>query len=520
MSRNPEDKRPTSALNRRRFLTASAATGAAGVALALNPLGGLEAVAAQGRGDGHARRPRRAQRGRGGYGELRATRPEVTPTFSADYGGAYADPATEWLALPEGFKYVVLGLAGTTMSDGNRTPQAHDGMGAFRARRGRVRLVRNHENRDGARDAIGGAGTAYDPQGGGGNTTLEVSFRRGVPTLEKDFVSLNGTIVNCAGGETPWGSWLSCEETTETRGGIPHGYVFDVAADADSAVAPTPLKQLGRFVHEAVAVDPRTGIVYLTEDRTWTEGRDDAETGDQVGSGFFRFVPRRYGDLSDGKLQALKVRRHDRYNTSLGQELGRTLPVEWVDIDDPDPADADRDASAVFRQGLRQGAAVFQRLEGCWWGNGAAYFTATSGGDAGHGQVWEYRPAGWRGGFLRLSYETPDPEVLTFPDNINVTPRGGVILCEDTGYVRSEGNFLDDGTGQAPFNEQMVKGLTPRGEIIDLAVNLLDNKEWAGACWSPDGRYLFLNSQGETREPGTVPGRTYAIWGPWEDGAL
>lgn len=505
-----------STMHRRRFL-GTAAAGAAGVAAATNPFTGLQAAAAKGQ------RPHKAKRGRGGYGDLVATKPLRTPEFSPEFGDTYGDLDTEWLALPEGFQYVVLGLAGTTMSDGNRTPNAMDGMGAFRARGRKVRLVRNHENRnpgDAGLPPIGGSRNAYNPLGAGGNTTLEIAFPGGIPTLRKDLVSLNGTIVNCAGGETPWGSWISCEETTETRDGIPHGYNFDVPSWKNGPVRPAPLKKMGRFVHEAVAVDPRTGIVYETEDRSWSEDDDDPETGTSIGAGFYRFIPRRYGNLTDGKLQALKVRGADRYNTTQGQRVGKSLPVEWVTIDDPDPANASEDPSAVFRQGLQKGAAIFQRLEGAWWGNGAAYFNATSGGDAGHGQIWEYKPHGYWGGRLELVYETPDPEVLTFPDNISISPRGGIMLCEDTGYVRSETNFLDDGTGQAPFNEQKLIGLTPRGEVFDFAVNLLDNREWAGACWSPGGKYLFVNTQGDTREPGSVPGRTYAIWGPWHHGSL
>lgn len=503
--------------SRRKFLGATAAAGAAGVAIAANPFAGLEAVAASGR------RPRWAGRGSGGYGQLVAQRPAVTPTFSPEYGGVYADAETEWLALPEGFSYVVLGLSGTTMSDGNRTPQAHDGMGAFDAGRRKVRLVRNHENRDSADSGvppIGGSANVYDPLGAGGNTTLEIDFRGGIPTLRRDFVSLNGTIVNCAGGQTPWGSWLSCEETTETRGDMPHGYVFDVASASDSMVDPVPLKALGRFAHEAVAVDPHTGIVYETEDASWAEGEDDPSTGESIGAGFYRFVPDTYGDLSSGVLQALKVRGTDGYLTARGQRPERSLPVEWVTIDDPDPADAADDSSSVFRQARQRGAAIFQRLEGIWWGDGVTYFVSTSGGEVEQGQIWEYKPAGRSGGHLKLVYESPDPEVLTFPDNLGVTPRGGLLLCEDTGYVRSETNFLDDGTGQAPFAEQKLIGLTRRGRVFDFAVNILDSKEWAGACWSPGGKYLFANTQGETQEPGTLPGRTYAIWGPWRHGAL
>jgi secreted PhoX family phosphatase len=476
---------------RRQFLGGVAAM-TAGVAAGVNPFAGLSALAASGRP------PREAGASDGGYGPLVATPPSA-PVPANPYAAVYNDSTVNWLALPEGFQYVVFGVSGTTMTDGNRTPQAHDGMGAF-GYGDNVRLVRNHENRNSGGSGvppIGGPANAYDPLGAGGNTTVELAFPNGVPTLVKDFVSLNGTIVNCAGGETPWDSWISCEETTETRNGITHGWNFDIPAAADSPITPVPLKKMGRFSHEAVAVDPSTGWVYETED-----------AGD---SGFYRFIPASYGDLTDGTLQMLKVRGRDNYNTKTGQHIARALPVEWVTIDDPEAT-----GPSTYVQGADQGGAVFARLEGCWWGNGSVYFSSTNGGDVGQGQIWEYQPAGPDNGILRLMYESPDPEVLTFPDNVNVTPRGGVLLCEDTGYRRTTRNFQQP----APFAEQFIKGLTRDGRIFDVAVNLLDNREWAGACWSPDGNYLFVNTQGETTEPGSVPGRTYAIWGDWARGAL
>jgi secreted PhoX family phosphatase len=490
--------------SRRGFLGGS--VGAVGASVVGAPLF-VEALSNAATATAEGRHPGRARRGSGGYGPLVAKKPVETPQFSPEFGGVYADPNTEWLALPEGFNYVVVGLTGTTMSDGNRTPGAHDGMGAFGARGRNVRLVRNHENRNPAEDGlapIGGPTNAYNSLGAGGNTTLELTFPRGVPTLQRDFVSLNGTIVNCAGGVTPWGSWISCEETHETRGGIPHGYNFEIPSGLDGMVEPVPLKVMGRFHHEAVCVDPRTSIVYETED-----------SGD---SGFFRFVPSRPGRLTSGRLQMLKVRGVTNYDARTGQRPFRALPVEWVDIDDPDPADGGE--KTVYDEGISKGGAIFRRLEGCWFDFGAVYFNSTDGGDAGHGQIWEYKPHGRSGGTLRLVYETPDPEILTFPDNIATTPRGGLVLCEDTGYTRTETNFLDDGTGQAPFPEQKLIGLTRHGRTFDFAVNLLDNREWAGATWSPDGNYLFVNTQGDTQEPSTIPGRTYAVWGPWHRGAL
>lgn len=484
-------------LTRREFLTAGAG---AGVGAMLSGLVARNAMAQPSRdrmvaGDGE-----------GGYGPLRPAGPE--------------------LALPAGFTYRMFGVEGTIMSDGDPTPKGHDGMAAFalgggspsggppsgrpggpppgRGRgRGRGRpgeesssniiLVRNHEDRDNALTATvkGDPATAYDEKGGGGTTSLEVE-PGGERSLVRDFQSLNGTIVNCAGGPTPWGTWISCEETTagETQGWTQdHGYNFEVPASADDEVEAVPLKAMGRFVHEAVAVDPRTGIVYETEDRGT--------------AGFYRFIPDSEGDMSEGRLQMLAVKGRPNYNTTSGQRVGQPLPVEWVDIEDPDPPEAEVNSLAVFQQGSERGGALFSRLEGCWYGDGSVFFHATDGGDAELGQVWEYRPRGRSGGQLILIFESESPEMLDAPDNITVSPRGGIVICED-------------GDG-----EQFLRGLTPEGRIFDFALNIKNDREFAGACFSPDGETLFVNIQGDTRKPGPGNlGMTFAIWGPWEDGAL
>ncbi|MPZ28787.1 MAG: DUF839 domain-containing protein [Micromonosporaceae bacterium] len=426
--------------------------------------------------------------GDGGYGPLvPITRQDPETGFSHE------------LLLPEGFEFAILGLAGTTMADGHVTPLGHDGMAAFRGPRGSYRLVRNHEERTGAGSVTpsGDPADRYDSLGGGGTSTLQVRFRRGQVELERVWTSLAGTIVNCAGGLTPWGSWLTCEETTAGLAAgwqKPHGYVFDVDAAADRPVPPTPLPALGRFVHEAVAVDPATSIVYLTED--------------QGTAGFYRFVPQRSGDLTAGRLQMLKIVGVDGYDARTGQEQGAALPVEWVDIADPDPADAESDALAVFRQGAALGGATFGRLEGCWFGNQSVYIVSTDGGEVGEGQIWEYRPSRSpvRGeGTLTLVYESTDRAVLSFPDNLTVSPRGALLACEDTsrGNPQLVGITLDGGT--FPF------GVNPR------------NDEWCGATFSPDGKVLFANLQGSTAgDPSRpdAPGLTVAIWGPWRSGAL
>jgi uncharacterized protein len=461
-------------IDRRALLRGAAAAGAATVGF--GALDGLVRAAHGG-----------SIRADDGYGELRSLTRE--------------DPVTGYaheLLLPEGFDFAIFGLAGTTLADGHTTPLGHDGMAAFRGPRGSYRLVRNHEERSGADDVTpsGDPADRYDALGGGGTTTLQVRFQRGAIELERAWTSLAGTIVNCAGGPTPWGSWLTCEETTAGPAAgwqRAHGYVFDVAAGADCPVAPRPLPALGRFVHEAVAVDRATSIVYLTED--------------QGTAGFYRFVPERRGDLSAGRLQMLKIEGVDGYDARTGQEQGKRLPVEWVDIADPDPADAETNALAVFQQGAALGGATFGRLEGCWSGNQAVYIVSTSGGDLGEGQIWEFRPSRspLRGGTLTLVYESFDRAVLSFPDNITVSPRGALLACEDTSRA----------------NAQMV-GITLAGEAFPFAVNPRSD-EWCGATFSPDGRLLFANMQGDTSGDPTTPnppGLTVAIWGPWHRGPL
>ena len=413
------------------------------------------------------------RRGQAGYGPLQPVKDETT--------------GLPLLHLPAGFRYLSFGWTGDPLHGGLSTPGAHDGMAAFASSRSRIRLVRNHEIRTGkafADDPL------YDPNGGGGTTTIEFDTESG--SVIDAWVSLAGTAVNCAGGPTPWGSWLSCEETVlgpggENAYGMPHGYVFEVPADGTATAE--PYRGMGRFVHEAVSVDPETGIVYETED--------------QGQAGFYRFIPAEPGRLaSGGHLEMLALENRKGADTRKGQTPGAWEPVRWVPISEPDPDPIEN--GSVFAQGVREGGATFARLEGTWHGNGHIYIVSTNGGDAESGQVWEYDPTGER---LALLYESPGAEVLDMPDNICVSPRGGLVLCED-------------GDG-----EDYVRGLTTSGEIFPFAKNNVvlggernglegdfRDGEFAGATYSPDGRWLFFNAQ--------KPGISFAVTGPWEVGLI
>ena len=407
--------------------------------------------------------------GAAGYGPL-------TPTLDQATG-------LPLLALPAGFSYVSFGWRGDALANGTPTPGAHDGMAAFRAGGHRVRIVRNHEL---------GRGTAfgsplYDPAASGGTTTLEFDTRAG--ELVEAIPSLCGTLSNCAGGPTPWNSWLTCEETT-TFTSLPHGYVFDVPADGLGD--PTPIRDMGRFSHEAVAIDPVTGYIYETEDAG-------------LSSGFYRYVPhKRNRPAEGGELFMLKVTGVNLANLGASYARGTTFDVEWVRIEQPDNISPTMPGNFVWLQGRAQGAATFARLEGCWFGNERRIYVVSTNGGIGQGQVWDYDP---HHETISLLFQSPGAAVLNAPDNITVSPRGGLVLCED-------------GSG-----EEFLHGLTVDGEIFQFARNNVvlngerngivgDSRgaEFAGACYSPDGDWLFVNIQS--------PGITFAITGPWQDGAL
>lgn len=391
------------------------------------------------------------------------------------------------LCLPPGFRYTSLSWVGDPMQGGT-TPGLHDGMGTFAGPNGTVVLVRNHEiSTDRGTFA---AGPTYDALSGGGTTTLV--FDPLTALLVDARASLVGTNTNCAGGRTPWGSWLTCEEIVKGAHGDSnltreHGYIFEVPAlgTADAM----PLTAMGRFVHEAVAVDPATGIVYETEDMD--------------NCGFYRFVPNTPGRLrAGGTLQMLALIDDKHVDLRTASDSSIEYDTTWVTIPDPDPANPE--ANGVFSQGRDAGGTRFRRLEGAFYGAGRIYIVSTSGGPAKKGQVWEYDPARER---LRLVFASPSADVLDMPDNICMSPRGGLVLCEDgSGLEYLHGLTVDGTIFRFAQNNVVLQG-ERNGLVGDHR-----GSEFAGVCFSPDGEWLFVNVQ--------EPGITFAITGPWQSGAL
>jgi len=416
------------------------------------------------------------------------------------YGPLIPDPAG-MLDLPHGFHYKILSREGTITSGRPPVPSRFDGMGTFPDRHGGNRLVRNHECSPTATiKVVAPPERTYDPAAAGGTSTV-VADKHNNKTGEH--ISLGGTAINCSGGITPWRTWLTCEET-ELKAGDPttgytkdHGFIFEVDPYDDRRNDnPTPLKEMGRFQHEAVAIDPATGIVYETEDAFI------APLG-----GFYRFLPNRprggWGSLrAGGELQAMHI--DGLPDLSVVQEPGTVFRnVQWVKV--PDPLAT---TESVRAQDYAKPITGGYKLEGCWWGqlDRCVYFVSSFartelGPKVDHdGQVWKYDP---RKKTLRLEviFTRPkpgsdDPE-FDAPDNITMSPYGGLMMCED-------------GLG-----EQHILGTTEDGEVFKFARNRVNNGtpedpefgELAGAGFSADGRTMFFNVY--------TPGITYAITGPW-----
>ena len=443
--------------------------------------------------------------------------------FSSDYGplSVKPDKATglPLLALPDGFEYTSFGWTGQIQACGQPTPTDHDGMAVVAARGNRIVMVRNHELSLGesspSSPRYNRRGT-YNPEQFGGCTNLMFDALRG--RWLASWNSQGGTIRNCSGGVTPWGTWITCEETfhewnqapsgQDEFTGFNHGYAFEVKAFGRTKAQ--PIRGMGRFSHEACAVDPSTGFIYETEDAR--------------PSAFYKYEPDGpWGTLRpgkiDGRLYAMVLDGIPRLDTNLGgSPVGTVWNVTWEEVLDPDAR-----VQRCFDQAPN--AAIISRGEGCWEDQGRIYFVSTDGGLSGLGQIFCYDP---RKETCTLLFESSDAVgQVDGPDNIAVSPRGSILMCED-----------------GDSNPKRLVGLTQSGETFPFAENRIElssadldridsvyrgtrkyfwdtipedgtsrsftSREWAGATFY--GRWLFVNNQS--------PGVTFAITGPWERGAL
>lgn len=371
--------------------------------------------------------------------------PTISPPATSNIAnlGPLGDPDGNGVRLPEGFTARIVARSGQLVEGTDYVwHDAPDGGATFLAEDGGWVYVSNSEVLIGGEDGFSGGGVGairFDPEG----------------RIVDAYSILRGTRINCAGGPTPWGTWLSCEET-----GNGQVYECDPFGRVEGLVWP----QLGVFKHEAVAIDPVHGTAYLTEDEG--DGR------------FYRFIPDAPMDgrldFSAGTLQVLRV------------DTGLEGPVTWLDVPDPTTETLEPTRRQVPE------STAFDGGEGIWFHEGLVYFTTK-----GDNRLWAYDT---NRDELTIVYDddTAADPILTGVDNVTVSAGGDVLVAEDGG-------------------DMQIVAVTPDGGLVPL-VQIVGHpeSEITGPALDPYRRRLYFSSQrGASGAIIGSDGVTYEISGPF-----
>ncbi len=378
--------------------------------------------------------------------------------------GELREPDANGLALPAGFSSRIVATTGQTVGSTSYVwPTAPDGAATFATAGGGWIHTVNHETL--STEGGGVSAIEFAPDG----------------TIIDAYRILDGTNANCAGGPSPWGTWLSCEEydLTEFLAPPAPGFPFGPGVagqvwecDPTGASPGRALPALGKFSHEAVAIDPATNIVYLTEDQ-----------GDGY---FYRFTPDTpnvggTADLTVGKLEAAVLSSPDALPEG-------TSEVTWIEIPDAGALSGPTRKQVV--------ASPFERGEGAWFDTGVVYFVTTR-----DDRVWAHDTTN---GTVEVIYDKATAGgALEEPDNVTVHPTSGeLFVAEDS-----------DNLELVLISPPSASGVRTSSPF--MRINGQSGTEVTGPCFDPTGTRMFFSSQRGTADGGGI---TYEVTGPFETG--